>query len=102
MILRDYECTPCGRRFELLEERDAVLTEHFCSACGGAAFYVISPPHVKIPCFSGATTGKSDPPPPGAFDTRPIAEGQSIREWRADRRKFHEGHRRNKIRSMVS
>lgn len=89
MILVDYECKVCARRFESLERRPAPR-EVTCEdpSCAGRAARAFSAPNIRIPCFSGVTRGKNDqPPPPNALDTRALAEGSSREEWRKPRKK---------------
>jgi hypothetical protein len=82
-ILLEYGCPECGERIESLEPRSepAQAVTH----CGVPAPRVFSAPKLKIPLFS-VERGKSDPPPPGAFDTRGIRDGMPVTRWRAERK----------------
>lgn len=86
MILYDYQCGRCCAVHEALESRPAPSSRP-CPECGGDAVRVFCAPKVRTVWGYAASMGKSQDPPPGAFDTRALAEGQSYREWRAERRK---------------
>ena len=87
-IIVEFSCAPCGRRFESLENRpppDAAP----CPSCGESSERVISAPKHKTVWASAVTTAKSDPPPsPYYMDTRPLAEGMPLAEWKEKRRKM--------------
>lgn len=92
MILRDYRCTECGWEFESLEDRDT--TSIPCPDCSGQAETFIS--GVKLGTVWGyaATTGENQTPPPGAMDTRSLADGESYSKWRNKRRAERRDQRR--------
>lgn len=84
MILLDYRCESCGTVREHLQPRPA--PDVVDCACGGAAERQMPTPLIGMARVS-ATRGESQEPPPGALDTRPIAEGKmSADEWRRNRR----------------
>ncbi len=47
MPLYEYECTRCGKRFELLQKFSDPLTAT-CAACGGAAHRQLSAPAIQF------------------------------------------------------
>lgn len=86
-ILVEFRCGGCGERFESLQERPAPA-RILHVACGQDAERIISA--VKAVVASAKPTpvsrGKSDPPPgPAAVDTRALADGASMQEWKAKR-----------------
>lgn len=93
MILLDYECSVCGAVHESLEPRPAPASRP-CDLCGADAVRIFSPVALGTVWGTAATRGKSDEPPPGTLDTRPLADGMSREEWRAKRR----GARRDEVR----
>ena len=86
-VIVEYFCETCEMRTESLEKRADVPRETACE-CGGVAQRCISAPGLKFQNFS-VDRGKSDERPPGVMDTRPLAEGMPLSEWRAKRRKEH-------------
>jgi len=88
-LMLEYLCPCCGERFESLESRGNTAGWLTCpdESCGAQAAPVISATHSGTVYGAAATTGKSDPPPPWAMDTRAIADGrQSPEQWRVERR----------------
>ena len=83
-FLASYACPTCGP-FESLELRALVPDALSCPNCGAvspveecAGFMVRD----KTRAVQAATTGKSDPRPPGMLDTRRLAfEGDTNQEW---------------------
>lgn len=98
MMLRDYRCHACGETVEHLLGRDEPAPP---CACGGELEPVISGGHVRVPLVTAVSMGRSDKPPPGAMDTRPLAEGQPYAEWRADRKKVHDQRRRDRVHQVM-
>lgn len=94
MILRDYRCRACAATTEHLLRRDEAAPP---CACGGELEVVISAVFGRTPRVTAVSRGRSDQPPPGAMDTRPLAEGQPYHEWRAERRKIHAQRRRDQV-----
>ncbi len=82
----EYLCK-AGHRLESLEDRREPSLSVQCTACKLRAERCVSAPRVKVPSFS-VSTGRSEPPPPGAMSTRSIGDGQPINEWRAERKKL--------------
>lgn len=100
-ILLEYECRACGERIESLESRAAPSRIVPHAPCNAVAVRVISAPKIATQ-WATVTRGKSDPPPPGALDTRALADGMKRSEWRAQRSKWHQDRRRAQVRNMVS
>lgn len=97
-LMTEYLCR-CGHRTESLEVRGDVSTSVPCEACGRRASRCLSSPKVKTVWASAATQGRSDPPPsPTAMDTRAIWEGQTVKEWRKERKKVWQEHDRKQRR----
>lgn len=100
MALRyfEFDCASCGR-FESLE------SEHHdflpCPSCGGTSWWVISAPKIKPSYASAATSTRSNERPPGALDTRSLAEGESPSEWSRRTREKIRKERRDKFRKEV-
>lgn len=94
MILRDYRCAACGSLWESLEP--AATVELPCE-CGHTARAQISGTHTHMPLIQSVSRGGRQPTPPGAIDTRSLAEGQSYREWRAGRKKQRREARRREV-----
>lgn len=103
-MLADYECPEHGV-FEAQVQRDengdppamanCLLTESFVRMndgtgwhpvpCGRRSPWRISAPSLKrdsIPCFAAVRGGDSERRP-GMLDTRPLAEGMPVKEWKA-------------------
>lgn len=85
MILLDYQCNACGATHEALETRPAPSSRP-CPRCGDVAGRIFSPVALGTVWGAAASRGRSDEPPPGAIDTRPLADGMPYREWRKRRR----------------
>lgn len=121
-ILVEYVCPGCGERFESLEERPAPTEKiHRCgyvesSAPGvlqkgplrphhagngidrvkwGKAELAISAPKPQIVSRppTPVARGKSDPLPPRALNTSPLADGMKYREWRKRRSEMWQNER---------
>ena len=90
-IVSEFECLEHGRFEETVERGSDVAP---CPDCGHASPWVISAPRAKIlsvPC-SAAVRGGDTERRPGMLDTRPLAEGMSMRDWR----KIQDGHRQER------
>lgn len=96
MILSDFIC-PLHGRFEALADRDAdsapcpmprQLPGMPSHPCGLTSPWTPSPVAGRVELVSAVSRGKWEPPPSKlATNTRPLMEGQSYGEWRADRKK---------------
>ena len=73
IFLVDYLCASCEQTFEVFQDSGEVHREMLCE-CGGTASRCLSAVKSKTVWGAAASTGKSDPPPPGAMDTRPLAD----------------------------
>lgn len=82
-ILLEYRCPECGASIESLETRaaPAATVPH----CGASAARIISAVSGRLK-RGEVTTGKNGDPPPGVIDTRPLADGMSVHEFRAKHR----------------
>lgn len=100
-ILLDFNCRSCALTFESLERRADTPTSAPCPSCSEPAPRIISGTHAGTP---GPTfqRGKSDPPPPHVVDTRPLAEGMSMRDWKAMRREKRRAARYAQIKRELS
>lgn len=94
MILSDFLC-PVHGPFEALAPSSADTAP--CPECGFDSPWLPSPVSGRV--VRGAVSqGKSDPPPfAHATDTRAIGEGQSVDEWKAERRKMWQSKRRDEL-----
>ena len=89
-IAIEYWCAGCQVRFDYLETRSAIPPHRLHRPCGSVADRVLSAPLPKLQ-LATVTRGKSDPPPPNAIDTRPLAAGMPVSEWRQKYRKTPRG-----------
>lgn len=95
-VMLEYACRTCGVRCESLEPRSAptLTLSHPPCGCDSSADRVLSAVAFK-PQYGAVTTGKNGPPPQHALDTRPMADGVPMGEWRkASRAKRREVIRR--------
>jgi hypothetical protein len=93
----DYQC-PRGHRFESLEKRGAEPETIECPAtidlagfhggCYLPATVTLSAPMVGTNWAGDVSRGKSDPRPPGVLDTRALAEGMPLKEWKQKRAEY--------------
>jgi putative FmdB family regulatory protein len=97
LLMADYRCPECGD-FEALIERPTPDHQD-CPICGAESDWVISAPHPKVlsvPC-SAVVRGGDTERRPGMLDTRPLAEGMSITEWRKVQKKHSEERRHEQM-----
>lgn len=96
-LLVDYQCQDCGAVEESLEDRPAreIIP---CADCAGEAHRQLGAPHVGTVWCYAVSRGKEDPKPPGALDTRQLAEGMPRKEWEAPRKKRRRDERIAQIR----
>lgn len=105
-IVAEYMCPEHGR-FDVTVARDAngdPPSEHPCPGlwgadeCGRAALWVISAPHTRVQKVTAVTRGKWQKPEHKTWtDTRNIAEGQPLYEWKEDRAKIWEEKRKEDV-----
>lgn len=81
-VLLEYLCTSCAQRTESLELRGCPPLAIKCE-CGGIAERTISAVRSGTVWGAAATRGPHQERPPGALDTRPLAEGMRYDDWRA-------------------
>lgn len=87
LIVLEYLCEEDGR-FDSIEERANQPPALPCPRCSALCPKVLSAPKFK-PDYGAMHRGKSDGPPSKiAMDTRAIADGQSVSEWKAERKKL--------------
>lgn len=111
MMVAEYLC-PVHGRFEELVERDGNgdapptrvcmettgRTERFHHFCGQISQFAISAPRPKVlsvPVYAAQRGGDMKERPPGMLDTRPLAEGMPLAEWKKVQQK-HAQERRHK------
>ena len=98
LCMSEFQCADCGI-FEELVERP-VPDEHPCPVCGTDASWVMSAPHGKVK-IAEVQRGKSDERPPWALDTRDLADGMPMHEWRAKQDKLDRDRRIKKNREAL-
>lgn len=82
-IMLEYECPEHGR-FDSLEPRSEAPDHKPCPICGRLSPWVISAPLGKVK-IGEVTRGKSEPPPAHVMDTRALADGMPLHEFKATR-----------------
>jgi len=93
MILFDFRCEDCWTIAEHLVDKETAEVE--CPLCEGKAERIISGTHWGTKYGQAAcTTGDNQEPPPGAIDTRSLAEGESMASWKKKRRSQRRDERR--------
>lgn len=82
-IMLEYLCPSCGLRVESLQRRgdEAEIIAH----CDTSAKRVISAPLGRMK-LGEAVRGIGGERPPTALDTRPLADGMPLKEWKRQRR----------------
>lgn len=110
LFMAEYMCPEHGR-FELLVERDTngdppvemPCTEPECCdehPCGAPSPYTISAPKTavdSVPCTAVTRGGDMKDRPPGMLDTRPLAEGMPMSEWKKVQKKHTEERRHQQL-----
>lgn len=102
LIASEYMCPEHGRFDQLLVDPPDEMpcpgdTEY--DPCGRDCPWVISAPKPKvlsIPCYAAVRGGDTERRP-GMLDTRPLAEGQSMTDWRKDQDKGREARRYDEL-----
>lgn len=79
----EYACRKCGSRSESLEPRSAPSKSLRNPPCGcdSSADRVVSAVAFKQK-YGEVSRGKNEAPPQHALDSRPVADGMNIGEWR--------------------
>lgn len=80
-IVLEFEC-PLHGRFSENVPRTQRSDASTCPHCGGESPWVMSAPTGRVK-IGEVTRGKSDERPPGALDTRALADGMPYSEWKA-------------------
>lgn len=83
-ILLEYQCTACGASLESLEKRSAPAQTIAHPPCDAEAERVISAVAGRLK-RGEVTRGASAPRPANVMDTRPLAEGMPLKEFRRQR-----------------
>lgn len=118
LFMAEYLC-PVHGRFELLVERDELgdpPSEAKCPAVGlyryeddeldgdepcerTSPFAVSAPTPLKdsVPCTAVVRGGDMKERPPGMLDTRPLAEGMPLSEWKKVQKKHQEERRHQQL-----
>lgn len=119
LFMAEYIC-PIHGRFERVVERDngGAPSAMQCTAligygidlgydesgvavaCGQWSPYAISAPKTKVdsmPCTAVVRGGDMKERPPGMLDTRPLAEGMPMSEWRKVQKKHQEERRHHQL-----
>ena len=96
-ILLEYRCEACMTVHESLEPRGQ--ESEWIPCCEGRAYRCISAPRVHLPLITAVTQGAPEQPPPGAYSTRSIAEGESFGSWKARRKAERAAARRRQIKA---
>lgn len=92
-VLREYRCEEHGC-FELDVPRETSQNPRPCPTCGAPSERTLTAniaTHVNVGLFRGKSDG---PRSPLDLDTRPLAEGMPLKEWRAKRSRLHRDRRR--------
>ena len=85
----DYRCQKCSTTFESFEDRTAPPEVLPCqSHCDGEAVRIFSAPSIGTNWLGSVNRGKSDERPPGVMDTRALADGKPLSEWKAERKAY--------------
>jgi hypothetical protein len=102
LILVEYVCDGCAERYESLEERPA--PSRVLHACGCSAERVLSAPKPKIVTVRPTPVSRGryeERPGPRAMDTRALADGASMDEFKAKRRKVWQEQRYQQVKREV-
>jgi len=96
----EYDCPDHGR-FEAQVDRSSIPDFHPCPDCSALSPWRISAPLFK-PQRGAVAQGKiAESPHQLALDTRPLAEGMPLREWKKRRAAMWRDHDRPKQRELV-
>lgn len=101
-FMAEYQCD-CSRSEQLVardEAGDPPSSIGICTECGELRVLADSAPHPKVlsvPCSAVSFGGDMKDRPPGMLDTRPLAEGMPMKEWRKVQDKHREERRHQKL-----
>jgi len=97
-ILSEFLCTEHGR-FDALVSRDAETTT--CPTCGANSSWTPSAPLSRVR-LGEVTRGKFEAPQhPGHLDTRALADGMPLNEWKAHRDKLRKERLRKHVKERL-
>jgi hypothetical protein len=100
-VLLEFRCRHCGARIESLEDRAQPAQTIAHAGCGGLADRTISAVRSLTVWGSVSRGAREEPPSPGCLDTRPLADGMPLREWRAKQRAYRRDQRRAWVKSQA-
>ncbi len=95
----EFLCDDCGR-FESLEPRATAPDALSCPDCGSLSQWVVSAPQPKVlsvPCTATVRGGDMKDRPRGMLDTRALADGMPLKEWKAKERKVTQERRHQQM-----
>ena len=99
LIVAEYRCPEHGL-FEVTAQRvdDGAPTEHACE-CGTVSPWTPSAPKMRVDTVlpTAAVRGGDTERRPGMLDTRPLAEGMPMAEWRKVQDKHREERRHQQM-----
>ena len=99
LVLADYLCPKHGR-FEALQARSETDSAP-CPTCGASSPWAPTPVAGRVK-RGEVVQGKFEPPPNElALDTRALADGMPLSEWRAKRKRINRDHTRKVVRSKT-
>ncbi len=84
-IARDFACHDCGP-FSAVVDRDTNTCP--CPDCGAPTPFVLSPVRGSVRLAEVVRGGVAKADSPMYLDTKPLAEGMSMTEWKAKREKL--------------
>lgn len=98
---REYHCPDCAETFDDTVPSPPPDTIE-CPVCSGPSHRIMSAPAVHVTFAVTASRGANDAKPhPMAMDTRPLAEGQPLREWKKERAKLWGQYRRKQVKELL-
>lgn len=99
LVCREFLCLEHGTFDTLADPRS---TCHPCPECDATCDRAMSAPAVHTQFVVSVTRGKDDPKPHArSMDTRALAEGQSLAEWKKERAKVWEADRRERVKKAL-
>ena len=100
--MQDWWCDACAARVAETLEETPVPAARPCPRCGGEAEPAIGAPKVKTVWGAAVERGKPDEKPHEfAMDTSALADGMSMTEWRAKRKKIRNEVRHRRVRKLL-
>lgn len=100
LIVVEFICDEHGR-FDGIYPRSDIPDTELCPECGTPSSYAISAPGLRFARFEVQRGGVAEKPNPYAMDTRPLADGMTQAEWKAQRRKLRQDQRRQEIKKIL-